>query len=139
MASLRQIAVSLKVGSKIHIEDDEELFEGVVKKVATDVRTFSIHLERCRKVGCEKMLQGVQEFSSETISDIKVFDQESSRKNNSNVQLDVNFIKPSKQYVRDITNGMTIQIKCLSEEGIFEGVVSNVQYSQHGDGFAISL
>ena len=85
------------------------------------------------------MLQGVQEFSSETISDIKVFDQESSRKNNSNVQLDVNFIKPSKQYVRDITNGMTIQIKCLSEEGIFEGVVSNVQYSQHGDGFAISL
>lgn len=139
MASLRQIAVSLKVGSKVHIEDDEELFEGVVKKVATDVRTFSIHLERCRKVGCEKMLQGVQEFSSETISDIKVFDQESSRKNNSNVQLDVNFIKPSKQYVRDITNGMTIQIKCLSEEGIFEGVVSNVQYSQHGDGFAISL
>ena len=138
MASLRQIAVSLKVGSKIHIEDDDELFEGVVKKVVTDVRTFSIHLERCRKVGCEKMLQGVQEFSSESISDIKVFDEESSPKNN-NVKQDVNFIKPSKNYVRDITNGMTIQIKSLSEEGIFEGVVSNVQFSQHGDGFSISL
>ena len=138
MASLRQIAVSLKVGSKIHLEDDEELFEGVVKKVVTDVRTFSIHLERCRKVGCEKMLQGVQEFSSESISDIKVFDEESSPKNN-NVKQDVNFIKPSKNYVRDITNGMTIQIKSLSEEGIFEGVVSNVQFSQHGDGFSISL
>ena len=135
---MRQIAVSLKVGSKIHLEDDEELFEGVVKKVVTDVRTFSIHLERCRKVGCEKMLQGVQEFSSESISDIKVFDEESSPKNN-NVKQDVNFIKPSKNYVRDITNGMTIQIKSLSEEGIFEGVVSNVQFSQHGDGFSISL
>ena len=35
--------------------------------------------------------------------------------------------------------GMTIQIRCNDEDGIFQGIVSDTHFMQYGDAFSIIL
>lgn len=143
MSSIRDTAIGLKVGTKINIKDDDGNFIGIVQKVTLlNDRNYSLHLEHCHKVDSEKIIPGIQEFDSETIENISVIDinKETQPRPKQNDKTAVNFIKPSNRYIKNsITKGMTIQIRCNDEDGIFQGIVSDTHFMQHGDAFSIIL
>ena len=67
---------ALETGTRLSITDEEDgTFEGILsKKVIGTNGNFTLILEKCRRVGSNKILPGLQSFKSTAMTDLKVID-----------------------------------------------------------------
>lgn len=140
MPSLHDTVIRLKVGTKVKIKDeDDSPFEGIVNKVESDTRNFTVYLEMCHKVGSEKVLNGLQEFHSDTVETVEIIEEKSSGNNEHEVK-EVKFVEASVQYVKNnITKDLKVQIKRNQKEEIYEGIVTDLLFLPSNEGYCIIL
>ena len=70
---IRQLSVGTKV--QVREEDDDSPFEGIVHKVDSNTKTYVLSLSHCHKVGSTKLLNGIQQFHSDTIEMVSIVEE----------------------------------------------------------------
>ena len=131
---IRQLSVGTKV--QVREEDDDSPFEGIVHKVDLNTKNYVLSLSHCHKVGSTKLLNGIQQFHSDTIEMVSVVEEPTKLTSSENA----NFVYPSGRYMRSaIAKGMKVQIKCMKNEDIFEGTVFDLYFFHNDDAFCLVL
>ena len=86
MSKLTKEFLSLiPLGSRLIVKDNEDGdFEGTLNTPITfeSSRSFTVTLDKCRRVGSSKFQPGSQEFDSETIEDIELINDATSDQGN---------------------------------------------------------
>ena len=76
---------SIPLGSRLIVKDiDDGDFEGTLNTPITfeSSKTFTVTLDKCRRVGSSRFQPGSQEFDSETIEDIELINDATSDQGN---------------------------------------------------------